>query len=183
MVRPRLVALALLLVIVPACRIEDRTPSGTRRDQAAIQTLVAEYARSLSDREWSGARSLFWPDAVYAGSLSAGAAGPIVPHQQALPIDSALRTLAASLEGVGADDYDVRVIRIDLRQEGDVAAAWVTTRRRAPAAGGGVVERDWMEHLVFKQIDGEWRILSVALAATPRRRPGAAADLAEAATP
>jgi hypothetical protein len=48
-----------------------------------------------------------------------------------------------------------------LRQEGDLAAAWVVTRRKVPA-GSTFSERDLIEHVVLRRIDGDWRILSVA---------------------
>ena len=49
-------ALLAVLLAASACRIEDRTPTGTRRDEDAIQQLVAAYARTLSDRDWTGSR-------------------------------------------------------------------------------------------------------------------------------
>jgi len=30
------------------------------------------------------------------------------------------------------------------------------------------IERDWFEHVVFRNIDGDWRILSVAVVSSPR---------------
>jgi hypothetical protein len=156
-----------VLCLVPAvsCRIEDHTPTGTRHDEEAVQGLVARYARTLSDRDWDGARALFWPDATYSG--------PMLPADadthQAVDIDYALGVLARRVEGLDAGRFDVRVLRSDYRQEGDLAAVWVTTRRVLPVAGSSV-ERNWIEHLVLKRIGGEWRILS--LAATPLQ-PGA----------
>jgi hypothetical protein len=61
----------------------------------------------------------------------------------------------------------VRVLRTDLRQEGDLAAAWLFTHRRSPS-GPGSLEIDWVEHIVLRRIDGDWRILSVAVASLPR---------------
>jgi hypothetical protein len=58
-----------------------------------------------------------------------------------------------------------------VRQEGDVAAAWVTLRRRTPLAGDGLVERDWVEHVVLRRIGSSWRILSVAGSSAPRGSP------------
>jgi hypothetical protein len=71
------------------------------------------------------------------------------------------------LRGVEPENFDVRVLRTDLRQEGDLAAVWVTTRRRTPSGPGGL-EREWVEHVVLRRIDGDWRILSVAAAAPAR---------------
>jgi hypothetical protein len=149
-----------------ACRIEDRTPAGTRRDEDAVQALVARYARSLSQRDWAEVRRLFWRDGNYSG--------PLIPRSvgDALPIDSALSVIARTVEGDGPGAFDVRVLRTDFRQDGDLAAVWLTLRRRMALPGGvGPSERDYVEHLVMRRIGGEWRILSVAGSSVPRGSP------------
>lgn len=153
----------VLLLPALGCRIEDRTPTGSRRDEDAVIGLIAQYARSLSEQDWSAVRGLFWRGGSYSG--------PLVPRSvgQAVPIDSALAHMARRMDGSGPGSYDVRILRTDFRQDGDVAAAWVTTRRLTPLPGaGGPVERDWVEHLVLRRIGGNWRILSVAGATAPR---------------
>ena len=109
-------------------------------------------------------RSLFWEDGTYAGAIGPGA---LSDQHQAVSIDAAIRMLERWLRGVERTNFDVRVLRTDLRQEGDLAAAWVTTRRVTPS-GPASIEGDWIEHVVFRRIDGDWRILSVAVA-SPRR--------------
>jgi hypothetical protein len=109
-------------------------------------------------------RSLFWQDGTYAGPVGPGAPSD---YHQAISIDAALRVLDRWLRGVERQNFDVRVLRTDLRQEGDLAAAWVVTHRRTPS-GPTAIERDWVEHVVLRRIDGDWRILSVAVASTPR---------------
>lgn len=84
-----------------------------------------------------------------------------------MPIDTALRVLERWLRGVEPENFDVRVLRTDFRQQGDLAAVWIVTRRRTPS-GSTSLERDWFEHVVLRQIDGEWRILSVAVVSSPR---------------
>jgi hypothetical protein len=160
----RLAALGIGFLAVTGCRIEDRTPTGTRRDEDTIQHLLSRYAQRLSARDWSGVRSLFWQDGSYAGPIGPGAPSN---YHQAISIDAALRVLERWLRGVERQNYDVRVVRTDLRQEGDLAAAWLVTRRRTPS-GPTSVERDWVEHVVLRRIDGDWRILNVAVASTPR---------------
>jgi hypothetical protein len=146
------------------CRIEDRTPTGTRRDEDTIHQLLAQYARGLSQRDWPRVRSLFWQDGSYSGPIGPGAPSD---YHQAISIDSALRALERWLRGVERENFDVRVLRTDFRQQGDLAAVWVVTRRRTPS-GSTSLERDWFEHVVLRQIDGDWRILSVAVASSPR---------------
>ena len=146
------------------CRIEDRTPTGTRRDEDAVHQILNRYAQHLSGRDWAGVRSLFWQDGSYAGPIGPGAPSE---RRQAIPIDTALGVLERWLRGVEPENFDVRVLRTDFRQQGDLAAAWIVTRRRTPS-GSTALERDWVEHLVLRQIDGEWRILSVAVVSSPR---------------
>jgi hypothetical protein len=165
MSRLRRAALCIGVLIAGGCRIEDRTPTGTRRDEDSIQHLISRYARSLSARDWAGVRSLFWQDGTYAGPLGPGAP---TNYHQAVSIDVALRVLDRWLLGAERRNFDVRVLRTDLRQEGDLAAAWVVTRRRTPS-GSTSTERDWIEHLVLRRIDGDWRILSAAAVSAPRR--------------
>ncbi|HYC31819.1 MAG TPA: hypothetical protein VEB59_05980 [Gemmatimonadales bacterium] len=158
--------IACLLLPAAACHIEDRTPTGSRRDEDAVVALLSQYARSLSEQDWNSVRGLFWRGGSYSG--------PMVPRSvgQAVPIDSALAHIARRVDGTESGRYDVRILRTDFRQDGDVAAAWVTTRRLAPVAGTDVpVERDWVEHLVLRRIGNNWRILSVAGATTPRGGP------------
>jgi hypothetical protein len=166
MSRLRRAALCLGLLLAAGCRIEDHTPAGSRRDEEAVQALVSRYARTLSDRDWGAARALFWPDAIYSG--------PLLPREgsahQAVPISLALGMMARWVDGIDSGRYDVRVLRSDYRQDGDLAAVWLTTRRLLPVAGS-VIDGEWIEHLVLRRINGEWRILS--LAATPSPRSGA----------
>ncbi len=146
------------ILAATGCRIEDRTPTGTRQDEDAVHQLLNRYAQRLSEHDWPGVRSLFWQDGSYSGPI-----GPGTPSgHQAISIDTALRVMERWLGGVERENFDVRVLRTDFRQQGDLAAAWIVTRRRTPA-GSTSLERDWVEHVVLRQIDGDWRILSVAV--------------------
>ena len=161
----RLLLVAACVGAATGCRIEDHTPAGTRRDEVAVQDLLARYTRGLDRRDWDQVRSLFWRNGTYSG--------PLIPRSAGNPvsIDSALGIFAFTLDGHEPSTFQVRSMRTDLRQEGDVAAAWVTLRRRTPLAGSWVVERDWVEHLVLRRIGSSWRILSVAGSSVPRGSP------------
>ena len=160
----RLLLAAACLAATAGCRIEDRTPAGTRRDEVAVQNVLARYTRGLDRRDWDQIRSLFWRNGTYSG--------PLIPRSTGNPvsIDSALRVVASALD-LQPSTFQVRSLRTDLRQEGDVAAAWITLRRSTPVAGAGVVERDWVEHVVLRRIGSSWRILSVAGSSAPRGSP------------
>ncbi len=115
--------LLALLLVLGACTIEDRTPTGSRRDQAEIQSLIYAYHRSATVDP--------------AGDPSPG---------------------------------DMRVVRIDMRQAGDLAAAWVTARLTGPDDG------EVLEHFVLRRTGDEWRVVNVGVAsvrpaATRRRAP------------
>ena len=161
----RLLLAAACVGAAAGCRIEDHTPAGTRRDEVAVQDVLAQYTRGLDRRDWDQVRSLFWRNGTYSG--------PLIPRSTGnpFPIDSALGIFGRTLGGHEASAFQVRSLRTDLRQEGDVAAAWVTLRRSAPLTGAGVVERDWVEHIVLRRIGSGWRILSVAGSSTPRGSP------------
>lgn len=156
--------LCLGLLLPAGCRIEDHTPTGSRRDEEAVQALVSRYARTLSDRDWSGARALFWADATYSDPMLPTDGGA----HQAIPIDLALGMIARRVQGLDPARFDVRVLRSDYRQDGDLAAVWLTTQRLLPVAGS-VRDGEWIEHLVLRRIDGEWRILSLAAEAREPR--------------
>ena len=165
----RLLLAAACVGAAAGCRIEDHTPAGTRRDEVAVQDVLARYTRGLDRRDWDQVGSLFWRNGTYSG--------PLIPRSTGNPvsIDSALGMFARTLDGHEASTFQVRSLRTDLRQEGDVAAAWVTLRRRTPLAGVGPVERDWVEHVVLRRIGSSWRILSVSGSSVPRgslRDPG-----------
>jgi hypothetical protein len=128
--------------------------------------LLSRYARSLSQRDWGRVRSLFWQDGTYAGPIGPGAPSD---YHQAISIDAALRVLERWLHGVERQNFEVRVLRTDLRQEGDLAAAWLVTRRTTPSGPTGI-EGEWIEHVVLRRIDGDWRILSVAVVTPAKGR-------------
>ena len=80
--------------------------------------------------------------------------------------------IARAVDGGDPASFDVRALRTDFRQDGDLAAVWVTLRRRMTLPGGvGPSDRDYVEHLVLRRIGNQWRILSVAGSALPRGGP------------
>jgi hypothetical protein len=62
----------------------------------------------------------------------------------------------------------VQVLRIDLRQERDFAAAWVTLGERLPGASGDIQQVD---HLLLKRRGADWRIANL-YAGPPRDSSG-----------
>ena len=161
----RLLLVAACVGAATGCRIEDHTPAGTRRDEVAVQDVLARYTRGLDRRDWDQVRSLFWRNGTYSG--------PTHPsfRRQSRVDRFGPGHFAFTLDGHEPSTFRRALLRTDLRQEGDLAAAWVTLRRRTPLAGAGVVERDWVEHIVLRRIGSSWRILSVAGSSVPRGSP------------
>lgn len=144
-------------LLAAACAVEDRTPTGSRRDDEAIQRLIVAYVRDLGTGDWNSLRGLSWTEATYHVATPTG--------NLVLSFDSARPRLLP-----GADTpTQVRLLRSDARQEGDLASVWLVTARR-PAGAGGAAETDWTEHLVLRRIGGEWKILTIAPANGVRRR-------------
>ena len=141
--------------LVASCAIEDRTPTGSRRDDEAIQQLLVTYVRAVEGGQWDAVRQLCWDEATYYVATPTG--------NLVLPIDSARDRLLPA----GRAPLEVRILRSDARQEGDLAAAWLLSGRRR---GEDTPESDWTEHLVLRRIGGEWRILVIAPANGVRRR-------------
>ena len=105
MARRSSAVLLLILMLAGACRIEDRTPTGSRRDEEAVQALITGYARTFSDRDWKAVRALFWagrelcrPDDPAPGDT-----------HQAVPIDLAINTIARRVDGLDPQRFDVRM--------------------------------------------------------------------------
>ncbi len=161
MFRFRPAALGGALLALAACRVEDHTPTGSRRDDDAIQHLLVAYTRGISTRDWPAVRGLFWREGSYEL--------PTLEGSRILPIDSARAAILPRWDPAAGPPSDLRILRVDTRQEGDLAAAWLVSRQRvSERAGNG--ESDRVEHLVLRQVGGEWRIASAALAGGARRR-------------
>jgi hypothetical protein len=156
----------LLAVLAAGCRIEDRTPTGSRRDEDAIRSVLATYYQSLSARDWSGSRALFWDSATVAIRHAA----PDSAWRDFRSADAYHQYLARTYAGDRSRVIAVRMFRLDTRQQGDLASAWVITRRR-PVAGEGRDEVGTADNVLLRRRGGSWRIVS--LASTPDVSPAA----------
>jgi len=154
----RLRSLALVAaVVLGACRIEDRTPTGTRRDEDAIRSVLASYYQSRGQRDWSGSRALFWDSAT----VELRSTPPDTAWRDFHSADAYHQYLARTYAGDRSSAIAVRMFRLDIRQQGDLAGAWVVTRRR-PLAGEGRDEVGTVDHLLLRRQGGAWRIVNYA---------------------
>src|SRR5690606_29384802 len=60
----RFVVAASVLLAAAGCRIEDRTPTGSRQDEATVREVLAAFYQSRAAHDWAGARDLMWDSAT-----------------------------------------------------------------------------------------------------------------------
>jgi hypothetical protein len=148
----RFLAAASLALVVAACRIEDRTPTGSRLDEQTVRAVLTEFYQSRAARDWEVAEGLMWDSATV--ELHQPVAGGVwsTYHSAADYLAAAARQTRGSPPA-----EDVRVIRTDFRQQGPLASVWVTTRSPLPPPLAGSVVA--VDHFLLRRIDGAWRIV------------------------
>ena len=156
----RIVAAASLLLVAAACRIEDRTPTGTRLDEETVRAVLSEFYQSRATHDWDAARSVLW-DSVTVELHQPVAGGIWSTYHSADDYVAAARREARET----ADDDRVNLVRTDFRQQGPLASVWVTTRSELPPPLEGTVVS--VDHFLLRRIDGAWRI--VHLVSVPDR--------------
>ncbi len=154
--------LVIALMLGAACRIEDHSPTGTRRDEAEIRTLLANYHRNLAARDWIKCREAFWKGATYA-------TGDAEQGIQSFPIDSLFASLTRAGGKAGPEVFDVRVLRTEIRQQSDLAAAWVLVRWHTPDVSP-TSGTDMVEHFVLRRLGAQWKVANLAIARSSQER-------------
>ena len=160
MSRLRTAALLAGVLCLAACRIEDRTPAGSRRDDDAIHALLTTYYQSLAEKDWATSRSLFWDSATVELRRSDADAS----WHDFRTADAYHQYLSRTYASASSRVLGVRMFRVDVRQQGDLASAWVITRRR-PDTGEGRNEVGTADNVMLRRQHGAWRI--TGLASTP----------------
>lgn len=141
---------SVLITVGVACHLEDRTPAGSRRDDAAIRAVVSTYYEALEARAWDRYRELFAPGAVVQRPTSpTGSDHALFPI---IPIDSVLANWPPDS---AVSRESIRILRTDVRQRNDIAAAWVTLGRPGSARGA----RERVDLFVLERYGAGWRIL------------------------
>lgn len=138
--------LALLLVaLTSGCHIEDHTPAGSRRDETAIRDVVSGYLQDINARDWGSARQRF----------TAGAA--VDYAHSSVSLDQFLSDLRKLPDSLPARR---QLLRLDLRQVGDLAAGWGAYRL-------GTGDAIAMSHFVLRRTADGWRIAHLSVARVP----------------
>jgi len=135
----------LLLASLAGCHIEDHTPAGSRRDETAIREVVAGYLEDLNARDWVSARQRF----------TAGAA--VDYAHSSVTLDQFLADMRKLADSLPARR---QLLRLDLRQVGDLAAAWGAYRL---GSGDGLA----VSHFVLRRTADGWRIAHLSVARLP----------------
>lgn len=160
MPRQSLLAVTGLLLLV-ACRLEDHTPAGSRRDEAQIRGVMTEYYRSFSERDWVGSRRFFLARGMVSYGEDAGDSS--VVQAEVVPADSAFQWLAKMQEAGALPSPQSQVIRTDLRQADGYATAWVTVRQNVPRNGRPSAPGEDLEHWVLRRTPDGWRVILLTL--------------------
>jgi hypothetical protein len=167
---PPLQRLALAgLVLLTACHLEDHTPEGSRRDEAQIREVIAEYYRGFTAQDWATCRRFFAPGAIV--TYPAKATGDSVAGTVIVPADSIFLSWARLEEAGTFPSPQARIVRADLRQVGSVAAVWVSVRQTLPVAFESQpagIEIEDVEHWVLHRTSEGWRVAVLTLPWTPR---------------
>ncbi|HEU4698227.1 MAG TPA: hypothetical protein VFS40_03545 [Gemmatimonadales bacterium] len=161
----RTLLLPLAVVALAACRIEDRTPTGSRRDEEAVRAAVATFYRTASAQQWDSTRALLWDSAAVevrpradSGWLAFRSAADYVGY------------LAERDRGMQPGELGPRMVRTEFRQEGGIAAMWVATRLNERGLDGAVHEVSRTEHFVLRRVGPRWEIVNLVSAPEPVAR-------------
>jgi hypothetical protein len=140
--RRRLVGLGLVAILT-GCQLEVRPPSGSRRDDAAMQRAVDGFYGALAARDTAALEAV----AFTGGSALLDATGRDVTL---VPMLALLRVPERRSTGTPP-----RVVHTEFRVDGNTAVARVVLT--APA-GGGIGEVEASDLLTLGRRDGTWRI-------------------------
>ena len=157
------------LMLLAACRLEDHTPEGSRRDEAQIQQVIIEYYRSFSAGDWATCRKLFTHDGRV--SYIVPAVGDSGASSVVMPADSLFLNWARLAQDSSFPSPEAQVLRTDFRQADGIAAVWVNVRQRAPVwENGRIVGRtmEGAEHWVLHRTGDGWRVVLLSLPWAPR---------------
>lgn len=143
--------------VVAGCRFEERPPNGSRRDDAALQSVATAFYKSMGGHDTTGLRAAVFPAATMIVDGGRNAA-TLVPVRTLLDLPER-RTARGG----------VRIVHTELRADGDVATARVTVAAQGPGDDG---EFEASDFLTLARRDGSWRVAHAVLGPwRPRSAP------------
>jgi len=141
------------VLVLAACRIENRAPAGSLRDDEAIRGVVTSYYRVVGAAEWPSVHSLFAVGATIQQGPAEGGGWRTFdsPEEYSAWLELRART-------------PLEPVRVEPRQDGNFATVWVATRRAGATRGSA-----GSDHFQLRRIDDAWRIISfVSVTAVPQ---------------
>jgi hypothetical protein len=139
----RRLSITLLAVLgVAACHFEDRTPGGSRPEDAALRSLVGEFYQAIGTRDPAKLGRAASPSATVLLARSDGA--------MLVPVRTLIEVPERRNEAGG-----VRISRIDLRPDGEVATARVVV---VTSNAADQREDESTDFLTFAHREGAWHV-------------------------
>jgi hypothetical protein len=133
----------MLLLLLGACRFQDRTPGSSRRDEAAVQGVVTQFYQAVGSKDRAGLLRSALPSATALFATEGGS--PVLG-----PLLTVVEVPDRRNQGGGA-----RVVRSDLHTDGDVASDRIVIVARS---ADGLGEFEATDVLTLAHRDGGWRI-------------------------
>lgn len=158
----------LILLLVAgffACRSDQPGSDPATRE---VDSLVAQYYREMSARNWSAYRDHFWPQATLTTVWQPP--GEAEPKVVVTTIESFLANTAQGPDSKPI--FEERLLSNETRVVADLAHVWARYEARFGDSSSvmtwrGIDAFTWMKH------DGRWRIVSVAYTDEPGEMRGA----------
>jgi len=152
MVPFRLAAGLCCLVPLLGCRVERRPPTGAAGDAEAIRLVVGGLHESLTAADRGRFEALFDSAAtlVWNGVASR-------------PAGDFWGRMARWRQQAGAASMDARASRMQIRHQGDVATAWLTSTWIVAPVEGLPKSVDHRAVLLLRREAGGWRIVALVL--------------------
>jgi hypothetical protein len=144
----RRTAVLLLLLAVVGCHFDYRAPSGARAEDAALQGVATAFYTALTRHDTTAFALAVFPAATV---LIDGGRNPVtlVPARTLFDIPSR-RT----------DRGGVRIVRSELRSDGDLATARLVIAAERSSTQG---EYEATDLLTLARRDGAWRVAHAVL--------------------
>jgi hypothetical protein len=146
--RPSFAAAFVAALLTSSCKFQDLSPSGSRRDETAMQATVTAFYRAIAAHDAAAVQRVTYP-----------AATTLLQPEHGAPVLVPIRTMIDVPERRNQHG-GVRVVRSDLRIDGELA----TDHLVVTAAGDdGRREYEASDFVTLARRDGGWRIAHVAL--------------------
>lgn len=136
------------LLSLPGCQFEYRAPSGARGEDTVLQGLPMAFYRAMGNHDTSAFARAVFPAATV---LVDGGSNPVTLISARALLD---------VPGRRTDDGGVRLVRSEMRADGDLATARVVI---AVDSKVGLGEYEASDLLTLARRDGAWRIAHAVL--------------------